>query len=148
MLPSLYFKKFVADVVKRSGIARPTVEALLPHVFDEIRYRLCEGKTPGVSIESFGTIAVIDKPEHQYHSNYKGVQRVCDVPAKKVIKFAPARNLKREIAAGKFDSSRRSFVHHPADPPLRKRNHMGYQKGRPINARPIPQKEKSADEFD
>lgn len=145
MMPSLYFKKLVADIVKRSGIARPTVEALLPHVFDEIRYRLCEGKTPGVSIESFGTIAVIDKPAHQYHSNYKGVQKVCDVPAKKVIKFRPTRNLKREIAAGQFDPTRRSFVHHPADPPMAKRNHMGYQKGRPINARPIKKKQSEND---
>lgn len=137
MLPSLYFKKFVADVVKRSGISRPTVEAVLPAVFDEIRYRLCEGKTPSIQIESFGTIAVTDKPAHQYHSNYKGVQKVCDVPAQKVIKFAPARNLKREIAAGQFDPTRRSFVHHPADPTLRKRHNMGYQKGRPVNARPL-----------
>lgn len=148
MLPSAFFKKFVSRIVKRSGIARPTVEALLPHVFDEIRYMLTEGKSPGVSIESFGTIAVTDKPEHDYHYTYKGANRVSHVPAQKVIKFAPARNLKREVAAGKFDPTRRSFVHHPADPTLRKRNHMGYQKGRPINARPIPQKEKSADECD
>lgn len=141
MMPSLYFKKLVADIVKRSGIARPTVEALLPHVFDEIRYRLTEGKTPSFQIESFGTIAVTDKPEHDYHYTYKGANRVSHVPAQKVIKFAPARNLKREIAAGKFDPSRRSFVHHPADPTLRKRQNMKYQKGRPINARPITKKE-------
>ena len=137
MLPSLYFKKFVADVVKRSGIARPTVEALLPHVFDEIRYRLCEGKTPSIQIESFGTIAVTDKPEHEYLYNYKGANQVKTVPAKKVIKFAPARNLKREIAAGKFDPTRRSFVHNPADPPLRTRPHMGYQGGQQIHSKPL-----------
>ena len=141
MLPSLYFKKFVADVVKRSGIARPTVEALLPHVFDEIRYRLCEGKTPSIQIESFGTIAVTDKPAHDYRYTYKGANRVSHVPAQKVIKFAPARNLKREIAAGQFDPTRRSFVHHPADPALRKRHNMGYQKGRPVNAHPLNTKE-------
>lgn len=140
MLPSLYFKKFVADVVKRSGIARPTVEALLPHVFDEIRFRLCEGKTPSIQIESFGTIAVTDKPEHEYLYNYKGANQVKTVPAKKVIKFAPARNLKREIAAGKFDPTRRSFVHNPADPPLRKRHHMGYQGGQTVNAKPLKSK--------
>jgi nucleoid DNA-binding protein len=145
MLPSLYFKKFVADIVKRSGISRPTVEAVLPAVFDEIRYRLCEGKTPSIQIESFGTIAVTDKPAHQYHSNYKGVQKVCDVPAHKVIKFSPARNLKREIEAGCFDPTRRSFVHHPADPVLRKRQNMKYQKGRPVNARPIYTKDQDSD---
>jgi len=105
-------------------------------VFDEIRYRLTEGKTPSIQIESFGTIAVIDKPAHQYLSHYKGVERVCDVAAQKVIKFAPSRNLKREINAGRFDPTRRSFVHHPADPTLRKRQDMRYNP-RPVNARPI-----------
>ncbi len=141
MLPSLYFKKFVADIVKRSGLSRPTVEVLLPAVFDEIRYRLCEGKTPSIQIESFGTIAVVDKPEHEYLNTYKGANQVKTVPAHKVIKFSPARNLKREIEAGSFDPSRRSFVHHPADPVLRKRQNMKYQKGRPVNARPIYKKE-------
>lgn len=137
MLSSAFLKKFAADVVKRSGLSRSTVEALLPHVFDEIRFRLCEAKYPCVPIEGFGTFAVIDKPEHQYHSNYKGVQKVVDIPAKKVIKFAPTRNLRLEVNAQKFDPERRSFYRHPNDPAIRKRQHMQYQKGRPINAKPI-----------
>ena len=137
MPTSMFLKKFAADIVKRSGIARPTVEALLPHVFDEIRYRLTEASIPCVPIDGFGTFAVIDKPEHQYHYTYKGADKVKTIPAKKVIKFAPARNLRREVDAQKYDPERHSFWRHPADPPIRKRQHMQYQKGHPINARPI-----------
>ena len=43
MIPSKYMKIIAGNIVRRSGIARPTVEALLPHVFDEIRWQLTEG---------------------------------------------------------------------------------------------------------
>ena len=141
MLPSLYFKKFVADVVKRSGISRPTVEAVLPAVFDEIRYRLTEGKYPCVPIEGFGTFAVIDKPEHQYLYNYKGANQIKTVPAQKVIKFAPTANLRHEVDAQKFDPERHSFWRHPADKPIRRRQHMQYQGGQPIHSKPIKKKQ-------
>ena len=132
MFPKTYLTKFAAAIVKRSGIARPTVEALLPHVFDEIRYQLTEGSLC-VPIESFGTFAVIDKPEHEFLYNHKGANQIRTVPAKKVIKFAPTRNLRREIDACQFDPTRRSFSRHPDDPAIRKRHDLRYKPAKNYN---------------
>ena len=125
MFPKQYLQKFAAAVVKRSGICQATVEAVLPHVFDEIRYQLTEG-SHCVPIESLGTFAVIDRPEHEflYHRGEK--REIKTVKAKKVIKFAPTRNLRREVDAGQFDPSRRSFTRHPDDPAIRKRHDLRY----------------------
>ena len=126
MQPKQYLQKFAAAIVKRSGIARPTVEALLPHVFDEIRYQLCESDNPCIPIEGFGTFAVIDKPERHRRYTYKGKNEIHVIPPKKVLKFTPTKNMKREIDAQKFDPTRRAFYHHPADPKIRKRCDMRY----------------------
>jgi nucleoid DNA-binding protein len=132
MQPHKYFQKFAAAIVQRSGIARPTVEAVLPHVFDEIRYQLTEGSLC-VPIEGFGTLYVKDVPEHEYLYNRNNANRICTVPEKKQIKFAPARNLTDEMNAGKFDAMRRSFVHMPGDPLLRKRNDLRYRPAKKYN---------------
>lgn len=127
MQPNKYFQKFAAAIVKRSGIARPTVEAVLPHVFDEIRYILTEGNGC-VPIEGFGTFAVKDVPEHEflYHRGEK--REIKTVKAKKVIKFAPTRNMINEVNAGQYDPSRHSFTRRPGDPLLRKRSDLRYRK--------------------
>ena len=127
MQPHKYYEKFAAAVVKRSGIAKATVMAVLPAVFDEIRYQLTEGNG-SVPIESFGTFAVKDVPEHEYLYNHNNANRVCIVPAKKQIKFAPTRNMRREVAEQQYDPSRRSFVHHPKDPVIRQRRDLRYRK--------------------
>ena len=126
MLPKTYLQKFAAAIVKRSGIARPTVEAVLPHVFDEIRYQLCEGQNPCVPIESFGTFAIVDIPARERKYTYKGKNEIHRLPATKRLKFKPTSNMKREIDAGKFDPSRKSFSRHPDDPKIRKRAAMKY----------------------
>lgn len=126
MLPKTYLQKLAAAIVKRSGIARPTVEALLPHVFDEIRYQLCEGPYPCVPIESFGTFAIVDIPERERKYTYKGKNEIHRLPATKRLKFKPTSNMKREIDAGRFDPTRRSFSRHPDDPKIRKRANMKY----------------------
>ena len=128
MQPHKYYQKFTAAIVKRSGICRATVEALLPHVFDEIRYQLCEGPWPCVPIESFGTFAITEKPERQY--KVRGKDEWKTLPPKKFIKFSPTRNFSREMVAGQFDESRRSFSRHPQDPPIRTRAHMQCRKNR------------------
>lgn len=130
MFPKTYMKKFAAAVVKRSGISKATVEAVLPHVFDEIRYQLTEGSYPCVPIESFGTFAVINRPEHEYLYNYHGANEVRTVPARRQLKFVPTRNMKREVEQGLFDPTRHSFSWHPDDPKIRKRNDMRYKKGK------------------
>lgn len=126
MLPKEYLNRFANNVVKRSGICKATVEAVLPHVFDEIRYQLTEGNLC-VPIEGFGTFAVVDIPERQYNYTYKQPHRIITVPAKKRLKFAPTRNLQREIDAQQFDPTRRSFSRHPDDRPIRRRKDMQYQ---------------------
>lgn len=142
--PSDYKRHFISAVVKRSGICRATVEQVLPAVFDEIRYQLSEGAGK-VPIESFGTFIVVDIPERQYHYTYGGRNEIRTCPATQRLKFAPTRNMRREvIETHKFDPSRRSFTHHYDDPPLRKKNKLGYnnkQKG--FWRGPVPRPEAS-----
>ena len=121
-----FLQKLAAAVVQRSGISRPTVEVVLPAVFDEIRRILTEGNGC-VPIEGFGTLYVKEVPEHEYLYNRNNANRICTVPAKKQIKFAPARNLTDEMNAGKFDAMRRSFTRMPGDPLLRKRSDLRYR---------------------
>jgi nucleoid DNA-binding protein len=111
-------------VVQRSGLARATVEAVLPHVFDEIRYQLTEGSLC-VPIDGFGTFAVIDRPEHEFY--YKKKDEIHTVPARKQLKFRPAKNLKREVEAGQYDPTRRAFSRHPDDPIIAVRRDMRYR---------------------
>jgi len=125
--PSDYKQHFIAQVVKRSGICRATIEQVLPAVFDEIRYQLTEG-SGCVPVESFGTFALIDIPERQRLYTYKrDTPELRTLPPTQRLKFAPTRNLRREIEAHRFDSTRRSFVHDPHDPPLRKKKGLRYQ---------------------
>lgn len=145
MIPKAYLRHFAAAVVKRSGIARPTVEAVLPAVFDEIRYQLTEGKLC-VPIEGFGTFAVVDIPERQRHYTYKGADEIRTLPPKKKLKFAPTRNLRREIDAGQFDPSRKSFSRHPNDPPVRARSNMAYNPRKMVYLEPVVMRISGADQ--
>lgn len=127
MLPKTYLSQFAANVVKRSGVCKATVEAVLPAVFDEIRYQLTEG-TLCVPIESFGTFAVVEVPERTRRYTYKGADEMRTLPATLRLKFAPTRNLRREVDAQQFDPSRKSFSRHPKDPKIRKRCNMRYNR--------------------
>lgn len=127
MLPKTYLQKLSAAVSERSGIARATVEQVLPALFDEIRYQLCECKHACVPIESFGTFAVIDIPERQHHYTYKGADEMRTLPATQRLKFASTKNFRRELEAHQFDPTRKSFQRHPQDPPIRKRTKLLYQ---------------------
>ena len=137
MTPKEYLSRFAAGVVRRSGISRATVEAVLPHIFDEIRFQLTEGDYLCVPIEGFGTFAVIDIPERQIHYTYKDIDEIRTLPPKKRLKFAAAKNLKREIEALKFDPTRKSFSRHPEDPPIRKRKDMHYSKRKDVHVKKI-----------
>lgn len=126
MLPSVYFQRMVAAVVKESGICKATVEQVLPVVFDVIRRELVEGQYHCVPIESFGTFALVDIPERQHLYTYKGANELRTLPPTKRLKFAPTRNLRCEVEQGRFDASRQSFRRYPGDPAIRKRKHMDY----------------------
>ena len=117
----IHFRRMVAATVKASGICRATVEQVLPAFLDVVRRQLAEGPRRSVMIESFGTLAVKEVPARQYHYVRKeqGIDRWVDRPPKRVLKFAPTRNMKREIQEGKFDPTRKSFIHHPDDPRIR-----------------------------
>lgn len=132
MNPKKYLKQFAANVVQRSGIARPTVEAVLPHVFDEIRYQLTEG-TLCVPIDGFGTFSVIDRPEHEFLYHRGDVKEIKTVVAKKQLKFKPTKNLKREVDAGRYDPTRRAFSRHPDDPVIAVRRDMRYRPAKNYN---------------
>lgn len=142
MTPKKYFQKFVAAVVERSGICRPTVEAVLPAVFDQIRYELSEG-TLCVPIEGFGTFAVIDIPERQRRYTYNGADEIRTLPPKKQLKFAPTRNLRRDVENGRFDPTRKSFSRHPKDPPARGRSHLKYNPRKKIYVAQVDKKLKN-----
>ena len=134
MLPKQYLQKFAAAVTKRSGICQATVEAVLPAVFDEIRHQLIEGPWPCVPIESFGTFAIIEKPAREYHyyRPSKGIDEWRQLPPKKMVKFSPTRNMRRELERGQLDPTRKSFSRNPKDPPIKTRKNMKYCKPREI----------------
>ena len=137
MKPKEYLSRFAANIVKRSGISRPTVEAVLPHVFDEIRYQLTEGSLC-VPIEAFGTFAVVDIPERQRHYVYKDINEVRTLAPCKRLKFAPTRSFKSEIEKQKFDTGHRSFHRNTDDPPIRRRCRLQYNgKQDKIHLRPL-----------
>ena len=124
-----FLQRLAADVTKRCGICQATVEQVLPAVFDEIRFRLVEGKYPCVPIDSFGTFAVVNIPEREYHYNRpsKNIDEWRHKDATRRLKFTPTSNMKREMDLGLFDSSRKSFTKHPKDPVIRKRSQMSYR---------------------
>ena len=121
-------KDFIAAVVRRSGICRATVEQVLPAMIDEIRYQLSEGNL-FVGIESFGSFAVKEYPLRQHLYTYKGKTEMRTLQPKRVVKFAPTRNLRQEVERGQFDPERRGFTHDPRDPRIRYRSAMKYHPG-------------------
>ena len=134
MLPKEFLRKLAADVTKRCGICQATVEQVLPALFDEIRFRLVEGKYPCIPIESFGTFGVVTIPEREYHYTYGGKDEIRTLPSKKKLKFYMTRNFRQELERGEFDSTRQSFRRHPKDPAIRKRKSMGYRpKNQPVH---------------
>lgn len=147
MRPNKYLQRLVAAVVKESGICRETVEQVVPAVLDAIRRELVEGEWRCVPIESFGTFAVVEMPEREYHSTYKG-DKIIRLPAKKKLRFRPSTNMIREIELGVYDTSRVSFKHHPKDPYLRKKSQMQYQpnKAGVFKGATRPVKESKSDE--
>lgn len=122
-----YRSHFISAVVKRSGICKATVEVVAAALFDEIRFQLTEG-CECVPIDSFGTFAVTDVPERQRRYTYGGRDEIRTYAPEKRLKFAPAKNMRREIEARRFDSTRRSFSHNPADPKIRTRKNLAYNK--------------------
>lgn len=148
MLPDTTLNRFASAVSKRCGICSATVKQVLPAVFDEIRYQVCEGKRNCVQIDSFGTFLLIDIPEREYHYTYK-CDKIVHLPATKKFKFVPAKNVKEEGEQAKFDPTRTAFRRRPSDPPLGKRSRMMFYKDKyPIKYYGAPKsKKKKTDEI-
>lgn len=125
MEPKKYLYQLAQAVSKRSGISINTCQVVLPALFDELRYMLCEGRYRVVTIESFGTLAVRELPQRHYTRRYSnGITQVVDLPPKLVVKFTPTRNLRNEVQASRFDPTRQSFSVHPDDHPIRTRKRI------------------------
>ena len=131
MFPKEFLQRIAADVSKRCGICRATVEVVLPAFVDEIRYILAESKYPCIPIESFGTFAMIDVPERDRLYTYKGKTEIRHLPAKRKLKFSPTHSFRQELEQGQFDPSRKSFSRHPKDRRIRKRGDMQPRKKHP-----------------
>lgn len=126
MEPKKYLYKLAQSVSKRSGISIATCQVVLPALFDELRYTLCEGKYRCVAIESFGTLIVKELPRRHYtRRNPDGTTYQVELPAKFVVKFLPTRNLRHEVESSRYDPSRQSFTIHPEDHGIRTRKAIG-----------------------
>ena len=86
MEPKKYLYQLALAVSKRSGISINTCQVVLPALFDELRYMLCEGRYRVVTIESFGILAVRELPQRHYTRRYSnGITQVVDLPPKLVV---------------------------------------------------------------
>lgn len=140
-----YLRRFARNIVERSGLSLQTVEVLLPHVFDEIRYQLTEG-TLCVPIESFGTFAVVDIPERQRHYVYNGIDEIRTLAPCKRLKFAPTRSFRSEVEKQKFDTDHHSFYRNHDDPPIRLRCRLQYNgKQDKVHLRPLKPRKTAAE---
>lgn len=136
MFPKKYLHELASAVSKRSGVSVATCEVVLPALFDEMRYMLCEGRYRCVTVESFGTLAVRERPPRHYKRVLPdGTTQNVHLDSHLVVKFSPTRNLRREVEASRFDPTRQSFVVHPDDHPLRTRKMIDY---RPKKKKAIP----------
>lgn len=142
-MTTIHFRRLVAAVVRESGVCRPTVEQVLPALFDVIRRELTEGEKQCVQIESFGTLVVKELRARSYHYRRpeKDIDHWVEKPARRILKFMPTRNMRREVEQGRFDPTRRSFFHHHDDPHMRGRSqfhrHTNGQPAKVYNVRTV-----------
>ena len=122
MEPKKYLHKLAQAVSRRSGISINTCLVVLPALFDEMRYMLCEGDYRCVTVESFGTLTVKERPRRHYRRLFPdGTSQLIELPPKLIVKFLPTANLRREVEQSRFDPTRQSFVIHPDDHGIRTR---------------------------
>ena len=122
MEPKKYLYRLAQAVSKRSGISIATCQVVLPALFDEMRYMLCEGQYRCVTVESFGTLTVKERPSRHYRRRFPdGTSEIIELPPKLIVKFLPTRNLRHEVETSHFDPTRQSFVIHPDDHGIRTR---------------------------
>lgn len=122
MQPKKYLYKLSQAVSKRCGISIATCQVVLPALFDEMRFALCEGDYRCVAVESFGSFIVKQLPKRHYNRRQPdGSVHLIDLPPRLQVTFKPTRNLRREVEASRYDPTRESFVCHPDDHPIRAR---------------------------
>lgn len=122
MQPKKYLHQLALAVSRRSGISVATCMVVLPALFDEMRQTLAEGRWRAVSVESFGSLIVRQKPLRHYTRRFPdGHTEVVELQPVLRVSFMPSRNLRREVETSTFDPTRKSFEVHPDDRPLRVR---------------------------
>lgn len=126
MQPKKYLYKLALAVSKRSGISVATCQVVIPALFDEMRYMLCEGQYRCVTVESFGTLTVKELPKRHYNRRFTdGHVETVELPSKLTLKFLPSSHMRQEVERSKYDPSRHAFTLHPDDHPLRTRRAVG-----------------------
>ena len=122
MNPKTYLHKLAQAVSRRSGISINTCLVLLPAIFDEMRQTLCEGRYRCVTVESFGSFVVRQRPARHYKRIEKdGTTHMVELPPRLIVKFLPANNLKREVAESRFDPTHEAFALFPGEHGIRVR---------------------------
>lgn len=126
MEPSKYLYKLARAVSKRSGICVVTCQVVIPALFDEMRYMLCEGQPRCVSVESFGSLVVKKTPSSRFNRRTPdGHVETVEIPSKLTVKYLPSRHMRLEVEQSKYDSTRHAFALHSDDHPLRTRRAVG-----------------------
>ncbi len=87
-------KELAKKIAEANGIRIKDAENIISMVFDGIADTLKTGE--GVSLLGFGTFAIVEKPER--NAINPRTKQIVPVPAKKVVKFKPAKALKDAVA--------------------------------------------------
>lgn len=89
-------KKELVDVVaENTGVVKKDLKPVVELVFDKIVEAVLSGEK--VSISGFGAFKLVERAERQGRNPKTGEKLV--IPARKAVKFAPAKELKEKLKA-------------------------------------------------
>ena len=86
--------EFVDAISKKSGLSKKDSQVALEAVLDAIQDSLTD--SDGVNFIGFGSFTVTKREARK--TKVPGTDRVVDVPASKVVKFKPGKQLKEAVA--------------------------------------------------
>lgn len=87
--------QFAAKLSDKAHLPRAHAAQVLSHVVDILCAEVAAGEK--VSLFGLGTFKVVERAPRKARNPMTGA--VVDVPAKKVVKFTPAKRLREELAA-------------------------------------------------
>jgi DNA-binding protein HU-beta len=86
-------KDLVQGVSDQCGTQKKLVESIIDTVFDQIKFELKQGQD--VAIHGFGKFSIKTRQGRTGRNPRTG--EAIEIPAKRVLKFSPAKDLKNEI---------------------------------------------------